>query len=212
MVTTNSGSVSTVDYWRPLRKLDLRVLPATLMEKIPWVGLVPLFSGIGLVAISAAMLTGPLREVGGLIRRLLALFELLCLAAGAVMIPYGLKRISERRVITIGQKVVQFTQTSLFGTARWSEPLANYKGILLRHEIRPRERGHIKAHLLELHHDDPEKSIPVYESHEPEEPLRYWEAFRHSLELPALEMDGDSVVRRELGELAKPAPASDSWD
>lgn len=192
-----------VEPQRPLRKIDPHSLPTAITERGWLSGRSPFLAGLLLVTVCAfffiVFLAWDLTDAPGGV--LLVMFPFLLLGVG--LLAYGLMRVLRKRVISLDAKAVAVMEKSLSGTWHWAEPLANYKGVLLREETRRRDDEDIKVHLLELHHGNPEKSISLYESTEAGEALKHWATFCARLGLPALEIDNDRVVKKPAADLAK---------
>jgi hypothetical protein len=85
----------------------------------------------------------------------------LLVAIGIGQALWGLDLLLRRKTLTIEQNTLQVSVGGLLGVRRWSEPLANYRG--LRH---CRERVHHRygwriVHRLQLVHPNPAKEIEL---------------------------------------------------
>ena len=66
-----------------------------------------------------------------------------------------------RTVLTIEQNTVHISVRGLLGVRRWSEPLANYRGLRHRRERVRHRYGWRVVHRLQLAHSDPAKEIEL---------------------------------------------------
>lgn len=86
---------------------------------------------------------------------------------------------------------------TFFGREDWQEPLANYKGVLLRE--RSTRQG--RYNIIELVHDDPGRTLPLFVTREKGAARDTQEAFAQRFDLPALYPDGGQMVARDVGAL-----------
>lgn len=86
---------------------------------------------------------------------------------------------------------------TFFGREDWQEPLANYKGVLLRE--RSTRQG--RYNIVELVHDDPGRTLPLFVTREKGTTRDTQEAFAQRFDLPALYPDGGQMVGRDVDTL-----------
>lgn len=82
-------------------------------------------------------------------------------AAGAGQILWGLNLLLRRKTLIIDQNVLHVSVRGLLGVRRWSEPLANYRGLCHRRERVRHRYGWRVVHRLQLAHPDPAKEIDL---------------------------------------------------
>ncbi len=134
----------------------------------------------------------------------LTLVGLLFPAIGLVPLGYGLLALFERRQATFGRDGVEVAGRSLCGRESWSLPYAAYRGVLHReHVVRRRNSSSTTYQIVELHHDDPEKTLPLSVEATAEIPRGLWEGYARALDLPALERSGGRLVGRAAADLDK---------
>jgi hypothetical protein len=118
------------------------------------------------------------------------------LAAGAGQALWGLDLLLRRKTLTINQNTVQVSVRGLFGMRRWSEPLANYRGLRHRRERVRHRYGWRIVHWLQLAHPDPAKEIELFRAYGErgiEAARRQWAEW---LGLPIWSIDGGPVPRQ----------------
>jgi hypothetical protein len=82
-------------------------------------------------------------------------------AVGIGQALWGLDLLLRRKTVTIDQATVQVAVRGLFGVQRWTEPLANYRGLRHRRERHRHRYGWRVMHRLQLVHADPAKEIDL---------------------------------------------------
>ncbi|MFP4056498.1 MAG: hypothetical protein ACLF0G_06495 [Candidatus Brocadiia bacterium] len=192
---------------RSLRRPALDRLPITIQDSRAASGVRWCAMGLFLAAIFVLMVIVFLWTVGhpppGDERWQIVIPMLAFLALALVFVVGGVVRILHRTTITAEGDAVTVEDRRAWGTTGWAEPLADYDGVLLRDEVRREGESDVRIFLLELHHSDPARRVALYEAKEPGEPLRQWAAACRALGLPALELDGGTLVRRAPEDLHK---------
>lgn len=97
---------------------------------------------------------------------------------------------------------VAVDRMTLFGPRHWRERLSAYRGVILReHEITEQSQGKItrtkRFHIIELLHDDPKKTVPLYVAEDSPAPHEIHEAYGRRFNLPLLTPDGDGLARAD---------------
>ena len=72
-----------------------------------------------------------------------------------------LRRVGARRIVEVDSAVVRVTETTLWGTRQWEEPLARYRGVA--HHVRASLSG--LSHELVLVHENAAKNVVMAEAH-----------------------------------------------
>ncbi len=112
---------------------------------------------------------------------------------------------------------VQVKTRGLLGRREWREPLANFRGVRLHeHHSRDQGVGTIAStktyHVIELVHDSPRRTLPLYVRRGAESPRDIQEAFARRFDLPALAPDSGGDAARSVDALNTPIsdlPAAD---
>ena len=123
----------------------------------------------------------------------------LVLAVGAGQALWGLHLLLRGTTLTIDQNRVQVSVRGLLGVRRWSEPLANYRGLRHRRERIRHRYGWRIVHRLQLAHPDASKEIELIRTlgeHRIAAAGRQWSAW---LGLP-IWAGNDTVPRRPADE------------
>jgi hypothetical protein len=129
------------------------------------------------------------------------------LAVGAGQALWGLDLLLRRKTLTIDQNTVHVSVRGLMRERRWSEPLANYRGLRhCRERVRHRYGWRI-VHRLQLAHPDPAKEVELFRAYGErriEAARRQWAEW---LGLPIWSGD-DAVPRRPAREPERRAAAA----
>lgn len=109
-----------------------------------------------------------------------------------------------RLEIRIDGDRVTVRERSIKGWSEFIEPLANYRGVQARSEYRSHRnsRGYVLQYL-DLVHADPARTVPLLRAKQDVVPRAEWEAYAKTFDLPALQLDGDRVVQRDVADLDK---------
>jgi hypothetical protein len=132
------------------------------------------------------------------------LVALLFLLLGLVMLGFGLPALFEQRQVTFGRDGVRVVGRSLTGRENWSLPYAAYPGVLRREHVVERKHGSTSYQIIELHHDDLDRILPLSVQPGDETPRALWERYARVFDLPALVEEGGRLVGREAADLDKP--------
>ena len=149
-------------------------------------------------------------EVGILVALGFGFFGLLNLILGV------LKSRFEKSMLFTGHDVLVRTR-GLFGRREWREPLANYRGVLLRERhIGDQGIGNVVStktyHIVELAHANPGRTLPLYVRQGMESPRDIQEAFARRFDLPALAPDSGGESARAADALNTPLSAQPAID
>jgi hypothetical protein len=126
-------------------------------EQMLLAGLLLVIGGIWIIVPLLALVTGappPLPDLG-----IFGICVLLAVGAGQAL--WGLDLLFRRRTLTIDLDSVHVSVRGLLGVRRWSEPLANYRGLRHRRERIRHRYGWRVVHRLQLAHPDPAKEIDL---------------------------------------------------
>jgi hypothetical protein len=85
----------------------------------------------------------------------------LLVAIGVGQALWGLDLLLRCKTLTIEQNTLQVSVRGLLGVRRWSEPLANYRGLRHSRERVRHRYGWRIVHRLQLAHPDPAKEIEL---------------------------------------------------
>lgn len=104
--------------------------------------------------------------------------------------------------LSISSFEVAVDRQTLFGPQHWRERLSSYRGVILReHEITEQSQGKItrtkRFHIIELLHDDPKKTVPLFVVQDGPAPHDIHQAFGRRFNLPLLTPDGDELARAD---------------
>jgi hypothetical protein len=114
---------------------------------------------------------------------------------------YGVIQSGFEKSLTITDTMVFAKSRSLLGRNAWEEPIANYRGVLMREtRISGQSIGNIPSstiyHIVELDHPDSSRILPLYVQKGGSPRRDIQEAFARRFALPALTPDGDDVTAR----------------
>jgi len=126
---------------------------------------------------------------------------------GLVVLIGGIQSLLKKQIVSISKKYVQVTERSLFGDNQWEASLEVYKGVLNEVELHSSGSGSsrrtYKIFTLKLLHDDPKKTVKIFESKKEEGHRQRWEDASRLFSLPALEKHEDEIVSRDAEDLDK---------
>lgn len=132
----------------------------------------------------------------------------ICLSLVAVGLAWLLFRLD----VSITGGTVEVARRGLFGTRRFAEPLAAYRGVRHRHyrtwePAWPVLLRFIRTFLmqrLELEHPDPARTVPLMQARSDDMPREDMEAYAKAFGLPAIQDDGGRLVVRAAEDLDRP--------
>lgn len=184
------------------RGFDLSSLPSTeTIKPHPGQGYLMLLFGLFLTGFIILISYGIAREtpVGWSV----LIFSLI----GLWLMFSGIRTLFNKKTVSISKKNVQVSERSLFGDKQWEEPLKNYQGILNEPEYKStgseRSRRTYKVNTIKLHHEDPEKTIKIFETLSDEGFRERWENTARLFALPALEKQDNGIIARDTEDLDK---------
>jgi hypothetical protein len=114
----------------------------------------------------------------------------LVLGIGTVLSLWGCRLLLRRQTIRIDDGGVHVQVRHLFGVTSWSEPLANYCGVVWRSE-RVRRRD---LQLIELWHQKPSKSVTLFSSAGQCDVEGIWQAWAQKLGLVPMRHVADATA------------------
>jgi hypothetical protein len=183
---------------------DLAHLPATSTQKGNWLfGIAHMFMGGSWIYFVTMVIVLTV----DIWQKELALFLLLLVfaTAGIVMFLAGFNELFKVTTTTIDKRQITFSSRSLFRSKQWVEDFATYKGILYR--IASSSGGKYKPsstlYRVELFHNDREKVVILHQSSSSKGMRGIWEDSCRKLNLQALEIEGSSLVKRNIDDLDK---------
>lgn len=114
----------------------------------------------------------------------------------------------EKSMLFTGHQVIVKTR-GLFGRKDWSEPIAGYRGVLMReHHMRDQGISTMAStktyHVVELAHPTIGKTLPLYVRQGGDPPREIQEAFASRFNLPALAPDSGAFAVRAVDALDTP--------
>lgn len=114
----------------------------------------------------------------------------------------------EKSLLITDNMVIVKSRTFL-GRNDWQEPIANYRGVLLRErQVADSSVGKTSTsntyQIIELAHDDPGRITPLYVADQSASPRDIQEAFALRFDLPAIQPDAGGFVARETDALDQP--------
>jgi hypothetical protein len=185
------------------KRIDLTRLPVTQVDRSPKAAgifllvFACLWGGIPALVLVKAVASGTMQT---------GLWGLLLFAViGIGIFIGGLALLASSTTTTLSREKVNVTKKSLFGTRQWIEPLSAFTGIRSRSEYHSggKNSPSYTLHIIELLHPDPKKAVRLYESRLDVGARGIWEDACRTLNLPAVEGEGDNVVIRGVEDLDK---------
>jgi len=186
-------------------KFDLDHLPATHTKKGDWFsGIAPMLMGAvwAVMATTILVATGLLWEND---RTAFIVFPLVFASAGILLFLSGLNTLFKVTTTTIDKCQIAFSFKSLFRSKQWVEDLERYEGILYRDEYHSggKNQRSFTLYIVELYHTDKDKVVILHQSTSSEGMREIWEDSCRKLNLPAVEKDGSSLIKRDVEDLDK---------
>jgi hypothetical protein len=167
--------------------------------------------GVLVLAIGALWLAAPLPVLLGGVPFAIAEFgrdgAWASLGIGIALVLWGLRMLMRRQTIRIDGDHVHVRMRHLLGVTSWSEPLANYRGIVWRSEPIRRRGRRQTLYLIDLAHADRARTVTLLSSTNEAAARDGWRAWAQSLGLTATRLragEQDAVAR----ETAKPVPSA----
>lgn len=133
------------------------------------------------------------------------LFTLIFTIIGSVFLITGLWLVTRKVSTTIYADKIEQSKKSIFGRKDWSEPIANFPGIVYRSEYHSggKNQSSYTLYIVELHHEDKKKRIKLYSSKSDHGVRQIWEDCCRQLNMPALQEDGGTMQARATEDLDK---------
>lgn len=175
--------------------------PATLTRRgskalgIILIGFAAIWGGFPTV-----MLLKSLHEIG---QKPELLATLLFPVLGTALALYGLHTLLWRKAITIDKYFVSVEESGLRGARQWQEMLQSYRGVKSRTRRVRTKNSSYTLYIIELLHEDDDKTIRLYTSRSERNWRGKWEAYARWLKLPALEEGLQGLVARDVEDLDK---------
>jgi hypothetical protein len=129
------------------------------------------------------------------------------LCIGIALVLWGLRILMRRQTIRIDRDDVHLRARHLLGVTSWSEPLANYRGVVWRSEPIRRRGGRQTLHLVDLWHADRARTVTLLSSTSEVAARDCWRAWAQDLGLAAIRQragEQDALAP----EAAKPVPSA----
>lgn len=163
-----------------------------------------------IMAIGALWLAVPIEALAGMAPHPIADFgrggTYGSLGVGIALVLWGLCILMRRQTIRIDDDRVHVTVRRVTGVTSWSEPLANYRGVVWRSEPIHRHDSWRTLHLIDLWHEDPSRTVTLFSSTSDAAVWDAWQAWAQGLGLAAIRWHaGDRVPAREA---AGPLPSA----
>jgi hypothetical protein len=130
------------------------------------------------------------------------------LCIGIALVLWGLRILLRRQTIRIDRDDVHVRARHLLGVASWSEPLANYRGVVWRSEPIRRRGGRQALHLIDLWHADRARTVTLLSSTSEGAARDCWRAWAQDLGLAAIRLrsgEQDAVAPEAA---TKPLPSA----
>lgn len=109
-----------------------------------------------------------------------------------------------RADIVIDASQVRVEECKAFRRRAWAEPLEAYEGVLLHSTWHHTRNSRYRIFEIQLRHPDPKKCVTVFESKWEKQWRRSWRDLSRALKIPALEKEGETILRHEWDEVDKP--------
>lgn len=185
------------------KQVDLSSLPVTVVNKQP--------RGTGIFLVLFSLFWGGLPTMGLITSAYSGsfkpemIFMLLFTVIGAAMFLGGIHMLIGSTTTIIDRNRVTVIKKSLFGTRQWTESLPAFMGITWRSEYHSggKNRPSYTLYIVELKHSDAKKMVKLYESKSGADIRAIWENYCRQLNMPAVETDGNSVIKRDVADLDK---------
>jgi hypothetical protein len=129
-----------------------------------------------------------------------------CLGIGAALALWGCRILFRRQTVRIDHDGVHVRFKQLFWITSWSEPLTRYRGVVWRSVPIERQGTRRTVHLLDLWHEEPDKTVTLFSSTDGHAAHEFWRAWAHRLGLPPIRwrsIEPESVPYAEQAELAR---------
>lgn len=173
-------------------RVDLGDLPATI-DLTPSRIAVAIGVAFGCVWLAFSMpLVTQTAGAGGLALVITLIFP----AIGIVIAGGSLLQLFTHRRVTFDEGGVEVEGRSLRGRESWRLPYDDFAGVLHREHRIKRKHGSTTYQIIELHHRDRDKCIPLHVTRGTEIPRAAWEGYARALKLPALQDSGGRIVER----------------
>jgi hypothetical protein len=183
-------------------KLALDQLPFThIMKGSRFLGLILMGQAAVTGAGTAAMV---IWFVQGIATPPIELFLIFAVWA-TIALPTGLHQLSSVTTTTIDARQVSFSSKSLIRSKQWMEEIDRYEGIAYREESHggSKRSSPYTLHIVELYHADSKKTQKIYQSISARGVRAIWEDYCRKLNLPAVEKDGNTLIKRNVEDLDK---------
>jgi hypothetical protein len=110
------------------------------------------------------------------------------LGIGMALVLWGLRTLLRRQTIRINDDRVDVTTRAITGTTAWSEPLANYRGVVWRGEPIRRRGDRQTLHLIDLWHEDRSRTLTLLSSTSELAARDAWQGWAQRLGLAAIHL------------------------
>jgi hypothetical protein len=129
------------------------------------------------------------------------------LGIGIALVLWGLRILLRRQTIRIDHDRVHVTIRGIAGTTSWSEPLANYRGVVWRSEPISRRDRSQTLHLVDLWHEDRSRAVTLLSSTSEVAARDAWQAWAQGLGVAAIRLrEGDEDAPAREAAKALPSP------
>jgi hypothetical protein len=129
------------------------------------------------------------------------------LAIGVALVFWSLRILLRRQTIRIDDNCVDVTIRGITGTTSWSEPLANYRGMVWRSEPIHRRGRRQTLHLIDLWHEDRSRIVSLFSSTSEVAAQDAWQAWAQDLGLAEIRLRADDEDTFARGRQAAAEPA-----
>lgn len=131
--------------------------------------------------------------------------SLIFAAWATIALATGLHQLSSVTTTTIDARQVSFSSKSLIRSKQWMEEIDRYEGIAYREEFHQGSKGSrpYTLYIVELFHTDGNKTQALYQSIAADGARQIWEDYCRKLNLPAVEKDGSTLIKRNVEDLDK---------
>jgi len=107
----------------------------------------------------------------------------LSLGIGTTLALWGCRVLTRRQTIRIDHDVIHVRLEQLFWITSWSEPLAHYRGVVWRSLPIRRHRTWRTVHLIDLWHQDADRTVTLFSSTDERAAQDFWAAWARDLGL-----------------------------
>ncbi len=187
-------------------RLDMRILYPGLFlgTALLFLGVYELFNGFS--GGTSVFDIQKLQSEGSLYPPLMSpvLFDCVIIVLGlGIIVSLILSNIKYKKIYFDG-KMVEILNRPAFGMKKiYRESIDDYVGVLVRIEFYQFGFLNKNKYIIELHHKNPQKTVPLYISTSNKDLRKKWKYYAKTLNLPALVETDEGLIKRDVADLDK---------